>query len=127
MTQPITQPITQPPPAQQTEGVAARTLWRIALALVAISALLVVIAWLVVEPARPGVAHPAPSVLEHGLFAQARGGAAAEARAQLELARTAWVDRERHIARIPIERAIDAVVADPTLLVPTASDPAGAP
>jgi hypothetical protein len=94
-----------------TEDVRTGAIWLIAVATAAITAICVVIAWDLVAPAPPLRALPA-STLEHGLIEQTRWvdpGAR-------ELERTAWVDRAARTARIPIETAIDAVVADPSLI-----------
>lgn len=102
---------------QDPEGISARAIWIVAAGVVVISAALVVIAWLLVAPPPPraGVA-ASPSPLHRELFDRANEGAQVRAAGALELERTQWVDRKAGVIRIPIERAIDAVVADPDLI-----------
>lgn len=84
---------------------------------IAITAGLVVVAWLFVVPAAIPQRIPAhASALENVLFEHANGGAEAEASGVRELGIVQWVDRDKHIVRIPLERAIDAVVANPRLI-----------
>ncbi|TMQ12574.1 MAG: hypothetical protein E6J90_19370 [Deltaproteobacteria bacterium] len=103
---------------QEPEGLAARAIWGTAVGVVVISALLIVIAWWLVVPPGRGRAAAAPSPLEHGLIDQATGGADVRAAGEQRLGRYEWVDRAAGTVRIPIDRAIDAVVADPGLIGP---------
>ena len=108
---------THPALVQDAEGISTRAIWRIAAGVVAVSALLVAIAWLlVVPPAAPARAAGARSPLEHDLVDQASGGEDLRAAGEHRLERTEWVDRSTRVVRIPIDRAIDAVVADPKLI-----------
>src|SRR6476646_4708501 len=95
----------EPPLHQEAEGIRPRAIWGVGVGVVVVSAILIAIAWWLVAPAP--VLEPAAhaSTLEHGL-----------------IERATWVDRKAGIIRIPIERAIDAVVADPKLI--TARPPA---
>jgi hypothetical protein len=101
---------------QEPEGLPARTIWLVGAGVVAISALLVVIAWLFVVPPPPPAHRAAPSTLEHGLFDHATGGMALRAAGEQRLERYQWIDRRARVVRIPIDRAIDAVLADPRLI-----------
>lgn len=96
------------------EGVRTGAIWLIGLAVVAITAVCTVIAWLLVlAPEPPAYAAPR-SPLQDNLFETA--GDPRPARAARELERCEWIDRAAGTARIPIDTAIDAVVADPGLL-----------
>lgn len=113
--------MTEPAVPQQPEGLASGVIWLVGAGVVVITAALVVIAWLLVVPppqlVRPAVA---PSPLERALFDGSPGttGRGAELRAAgaRQLERYEWVDRTARVVRIPIERAIDAVAADPRLI-----------
>jgi hypothetical protein len=104
---------------QEAERAHARLIWLVGLAGLLVTTLLVAIAWLVVvpapEPARPPTA---PSPLERGLLDGATGGADARTARERRLERTEWIDRRAGTVRIPLERAIDAAVADPRLIGP---------
>ena len=104
------------PDAQAPEGISTRAIGLVAAGLVAISAGLVAIAWLLVVP--PPAARPAaaPSPLERGPIETAASGEQIRAAGAHRLERYEWVDRSAQIVRIPIDRAIDAVVADPRLI-----------
>lgn len=105
----------EPAVVQDAERVRVGTVWLIGGAVVALCAVLVAIAWwLVKPPAMPRAA--APSTLERGLFDQATGGIDARAAGAARLSRYEWVDRNARVVHIPIEQAIDAVVANPTLI-----------
>jgi hypothetical protein len=105
----------EPALAQEAERVRVGLVWLVGGATVALSALLVAIAWwLVAPPAMPRAA--APSTLERGLFEQATGGIDARAAGAARLTRYEWVDRNARVVHIPIDRAIDAVVANPNLI-----------
>jgi hypothetical protein len=108
---------------RQPEQLRTRIVALVGLCVIGVVIALVGVAWLFVEPAVPARYAPSqPSVLESGLFDQASGGEdnrAAEAH-RLELYQ--WVDQPAHIARIPIDRAIDAVVAEPSLIGSTARE-----
>jgi hypothetical protein len=83
---------------------------------IVLSALLVAIAWWLVVPPSSAEHAAQASPLEHGLIDRASGGADLRAAGEQELDRTQWVDRNAGVVRIPIDRAIDAVVADPRLI-----------
>jgi len=111
--------MTDPAAPQEPEGLAAGAIWLIGASVVAVTAALVVVAWLLVVPppqrVRPAAA---PSPLLRALFDRADHGSGAELRAAdaLPLTRYEWVDRRARVVRIPIDRAIDAVAADPRLI-----------
>ncbi len=77
----------------EPEALPVRTVVATALGLVAITALLAIVAWWLVVPSAPSRA-PAPSPIEHALF----------------------VARPAPGPRLPIARAIEAAVADPSLI-----------
>jgi hypothetical protein len=109
--------MTQTTFTQEPERLPARTIWLVGASVVALSAVLVGIAWLLVAP--PTVAErptPAPSSLEHELFDRATGGDDLRTAGARRLERYEWIDRGARVVRIPIDRAIDAVVADPSLI-----------
>ena len=92
---------------QEPENLRARVVAYVGVGLIALTTALVGISWWLVRPTPSYVTLP-PSTLEHGLFElrqPAPPGTAVE-----------WVDRAAGTARIPIESAIDAVVADPSLI-----------
>lgn len=95
----------------QPEDIRTGVIWLIALGVAAITAVCVVIAWHLIEPS-PAFSTLAPTTLEHGLIEETRW---VDVGAR-EIERTEWVDRAARIVRIPIEAAIDAVVADPGLI-----------
>jgi len=104
---------------QEPEHVRTGVIWLVGLGVLVISAALVVIAWWLVVPP-PAARHPVagPSPLEHEVFDRATGGDDARAAGDRRLERTEWIDRRAGVVRIPIDRAIDAVVADPRLIGP---------
>ncbi len=108
--------MTEPALDQDPEGISARAIGRVAAGVIAISAGLIAIAWLLVVP--PPAARPAaaPSPLERGPIETATTGEQIRAAGAQRLERTEWVDRSARIVRIPIDRAIDAAVADPRLI-----------
>jgi hypothetical protein len=108
--------MTEPALDQAPEGISTRAIGLVAAAVVAISAGLVAIAWLLVVP--PPAARPAaaPSPLERGPIGTATGGEQIRAAGARQLERYEWIDRRAQIVRIPIDRAIDAVIADPRLI-----------
>ncbi|MGH2900073.1 MAG: hypothetical protein ACRDMZ_15470 [Solirubrobacteraceae bacterium] len=108
--------ITEPTLQQEAEGIRPRAIWWVGIGIVAIGAVLVLIAWWLVAP--PASFEPAAraSTLEHGLIEHASGGADLHAAGAQALERTRWIDRKAGTVRIPIDRAIDAVVADPKLI-----------
>ena len=109
---------------QEPDRPRIRAIALVALGVVAITTALVVIAWLFVVPAPAAARRPAQDTsLEQGLIDRATGGADAIARGAARLDTYRWIDRARHLAQIPIERAIDAVVADPRLLGPREATP----
>ncbi|HEX3764883.1 MAG TPA: hypothetical protein VHW23_39575 [Kofleriaceae bacterium] len=101
---------------QDPEGISSRAIGVVAAAVVAISAGLVVIAWLLVVPVPATRPAAAPSPLERGEIDIATGGAQIRAAGAHELERAAWVDHGAGVVRIPIELAIEAVIADPRLI-----------
>jgi hypothetical protein len=112
---------------QAPEGISPRAIWLVAAGVVVLSAALVVVAWLLVVPP-PAAARPvaAPSPLEHGLIDEADGGAALRATGERALEQYRWIDRKARTVRIPIDRAIDAAVADPRLIGARSPGVAGA-
>jgi hypothetical protein len=104
------------PEGQDPEGISARAVWVVAAGVTAISAGLVAIAWLLVAPAPAARPAAAASTLERGPIETAASGEQIRAAGAQRLGRTEWVDRSAQIVRIPIDRAIDAVVADPRLI-----------
>ncbi len=114
----------EPALEQEVDRIAPRAIVAVGVGTVAITLALVGVAWLFVArpaPAARPAAHASP--LEHGLFDEATGGADARARGLQQLGSAAWIDRHTHRAHIPIDRAIDAVVADPSLLAPRGATP----
>jgi hypothetical protein len=104
---------------QETDALPIRTIMLVGAAVVVATLALVCVAWLFVTPPPASLRLPVVgSVLEHGLYEQATAGEDANAAGAQRLAGYRWVDRDRHLAHIPIERAIDAVAADPSLLAP---------
>lgn len=112
---------------QDPEGISAAAIWLVSAAVVVIGAALIAIAWLLVVPP-PSPARPvaAPSPLERGLVEHASGGGDLRAAGEQQLERYEWIDRRARVVRIPIDRAIDAVVADPRLIGPASRDTVGA-
>ena len=105
------------PLEQQPDQLRTRMISLAGVGLVAIIVALVVVAWILVVP--PSAAAHSPeheSPLEHGLYDQATGGDDARAAGAQRLERYEWIDRNARVVRIPIERAIDAVVANPALI-----------
>lgn len=108
--------MTLPTLPRDPEGLSSRTIWLVAAGTVLVALILTLAAWLLVVVPNGSPAAARPSTLRHDLFETASDGAEARARAARALEQTAWVDRGAGFARIPIEQAIDAVVADPTLI-----------
>jgi hypothetical protein len=109
--------MTTPELPQEPEGIAAGAIWLVGAGVIAICAALVGIAWLLV-PVPPVTRRPATaaSPLERTMIDRAAGGAALDAAAAARLEGSGWVDRRGRIARIPIELALEAVAADPSLI-----------
>ncbi len=101
---------------QEDERIRPRVIALVGLGVVTVTAVLVGVAWLFVVPSPPETQPNHASTLEHGLFDCTDGGADRDAGGVHRLDVYRWVDRPAHLARIPIDRAIDAVVADPRLL-----------
>jgi hypothetical protein len=108
--------IIEPALQQEAEGIRPRAIWWVGIGIVAIGAALVLIAWWLVAPPASFDPAPRPSMLERGLIDRASGGADLHTAGAQALERTQWVDRKAGTVRIPIDRAIDAVVADPRLI-----------
>jgi hypothetical protein len=106
----------EPALQQESEGIRPGAIWAVGLAVVAVTALLVGIAWWLTAPRPTGAYATAESPLKRDLLERATGGADVHAVAAQRLQRTEWVDRKAGLVRIPIDRAIDAVVADPKLI-----------
>jgi hypothetical protein len=106
----------EPATPQEPEGIRSATIWAVGIGLVAISAMLTLIAWWLVAapPASERAAKESP--LKRDQFEVANGGAEVHAAGEQRLRRTEWVDRKAGVVRIPIDRAIDAVAADPRLI-----------
>lgn len=92
----------------EPERVRTGVVGAVAVAAIAVCIAAVAVAWWLVAPPLDHRRARTPSPLEHGLFDRAPAPAAPP--------RSAWIDRANGVARIPIERAIDAVVADPSLI-----------
>ena len=108
--------MSEPTLPRDPEGLRARTIWLVAAATVAIALALTAIAWLLVVVPHGSPAASRPSSLRHDLIETARDGADARAAAGQSLERYDWVDRNSGIVHIPIDRAIEAVVANPSLI-----------
>jgi len=108
--------MTLPTLPRDPEGLRARTIWLVAAGTVALALALTLVAWLLVVVPHGSPAASQPSSLRHDLFETASDGADARARALQALEQTEWIDREAGVIRMPIEQAIDAVAADPTLI-----------
>jgi hypothetical protein len=77
------------------------------------------VSWVLVKPPVAPAVVPAPSTLLHGLFERANASGEATRATASPADRTdeyQWIDRSAGIVRIPIERAIDAVAANPSLI-----------
>jgi hypothetical protein len=105
----------EPEIQQEAEQIRSRMIWLVGVGGVVITALLVALAWALVVPP-PTYRAAAPSPLRREVFERAAAGAGAYAAGARQLERTEWVDREARIVRIPIDRAIEAVAADPRLI-----------
>ncbi len=106
---------------QEPDQVRTGMITRIAIGVVVITSALVAIAWWLVKappPARYELARPSP--LDNALFERAEVGQDSRIAGEQRLQQYRWVDRDAHLVQIPIERAIDAVVAEPSLIGPTA-------
>lgn len=120
--------MTEPALDQDPEGISPRAIWIVAAAVVAISAGLIAVAWLLVAPPPPPSRPPAArSPLERGLIERADGGDAIRAAGAARIERAEWIDRAAGVARIPIARAIDAVAADPRLIAAPPGSGSAAP
>ena len=106
----------EPPLQQEAEGIRSRVIWWTGLGVIVVSALLVMIAWWLVAPPTAINTAAQESPLKRDLFERANAGPDLHAAGAQALERTQWVDRKAGVIRIPIERAIDAVVADPKLI-----------
>lgn len=108
---------TEPPTlAREPEGLRARRIWIVGASTVAVTLALTGVAWLLVEVPTGSPAASRPSSLVHDLVERATGGADAKAAGERALEHYGWIDRGAGVVRIPIEQAIDAVVADPALI-----------
>jgi len=102
---------------QDPEAIRMRSVWLVMIATAVLSAVLIAIAWWLVEPARPPNHAPeGPSTLETDLFDDASAGRQLHELGEARIHRYDWVDREAGLVHIPIDRAIDAVVANPELI-----------
>jgi hypothetical protein len=108
--------VSEPTLPRDPEGLRSRTIWLVAAATVAVAVALTGIAWLLVVVPNGSPAASQPSSLRHDLLETARDGADSRAAAMRTLDRTEWIDRNASIVHIPIDQAIDAVVADPALI-----------
>ena len=108
--------MTTPTLPRDPEGLRSRTIWRVAAGTVALALALTLVAWLLVVVPNGSPAASRPSSLRHDLFETASDGADSRARVLQALEQTGWVDRDAGVIRMPIEQAIEAVVADPTLI-----------
>ncbi|HEY0481147.1 MAG TPA: hypothetical protein VGD37_26710 [Kofleriaceae bacterium] len=117
----------EPAISQEPERLRPGALWTIGVAIVVITAGLVAIAWwLVLPPSAAERAAAAPSPLERVLFDRANAGDDVRAAGERRLEGYDWIDRRAGVIRIPIDRAIDAVVADPRLIRGTRAAPGAA-
>jgi hypothetical protein len=106
-------------PVQESDRVPGRKLAAIGIAGVAIMLASIFVAWLLMrarssEPEQQASAAPPPAALgtvERGLFDETSRGLDERAAHRRELDGLGWVDRDAGIAHIPIDRAIDMVVA----------------
>ncbi len=102
---------------QEPDPLSTRAPVLVGLVAVALTAALVWVAWLCVTPAPRPLRPPSQgSTLEHGLFETAHGGEALQEAGARRLDIYRWVDRPARVVQLPIDRAIDAVVADPELI-----------
>ena len=108
--------MSEPTQPRDPEGLRSRTIWLVAAATVAIALVLTAVAWLLVVVPNGSPAASQPSSLRHDLLETARDGVDSHAAAMNGLEQTEWIDRNGGIVHLPIDRAIDAVVADPTLI-----------
>lgn len=97
----------------------SQRIWLVGIGFVVVTLLVVGVSWLRVVPSRTSRAS-APSPLEHGLIEAGHAPPGA-------LVDYVWIDRAAGIARIPIDRAIDAVVAQPTLIGQRGAQPEETP
>ncbi len=103
--------VSMPTSAREPEGLHARRIWLVGLGTVVVSLGAAAISWWLVIAPPAGRSAAAPSSLVDGLFEAAARGSAAGA-----LERTEWIDRDAGMVRIPIDEAIEAVVAEPSLI-----------
>ena len=106
---------------QEPEGIRPGAIWWVGIGVIVVSALLIVIAWWLVAP-QSASERAVASPLKHDLIEQTTAGEEVRAAGEQRLERYEWVDRRAGVVRIPIDRAIDAVLADPRLI--GASSPA---
>ncbi|CAN5620505.1 hypothetical protein BH11MYX1_BH11MYX1_27110 [soil metagenome] len=105
-----------PTAPRAAEGLRTRTIWFVGVAIVVVTLGATGIAWLFVRVPTVSPAAARPSSLEHGLVEPARGGTSSREAGARSLERYEWIDRGAGTVRIPIERAIEAAVADPSLI-----------
>lgn len=98
------------------EALRTRTIWFVGMAIVLFILGATGVSWLFVRVPTVSPAAARPSSLEHGLIEQARGGARSREAGARSLERSDWIDRGAGTVRIPIDRAIAAAVADPSLI-----------
>jgi len=97
-----------------------RTMLGVTAASIVITAVALVVAWVLLEAwgqepraVAPPVAPRTIGTLEQTLILDTERGIALRAEQQASLHRWAWVDRDAGVARIPIDEAIEALVAAP--------------
>jgi hypothetical protein len=118
----MTAPVAQPPHVEQEdENVPLRRVLVTLLATIGVAVAAGCVAWLLLrtyERDRAPLVVPGevPSGISHGLASVERRGQRLAAEADSVLATYGWVDRERGIVRIPIERAIAIVASRATPL-----------
>lgn len=108
--------MTQPTLPRDPEGLHTRSIWIVAAATLVVTLALVGVAWLLVRVPTGSPAAARPSSLRHDLVEHATGGADTRAAGRQTLEQYGWIDRGAGVVRIPIERAVDAVVDDPALI-----------
>ncbi|HVJ89881.1 MAG TPA: hypothetical protein VM580_08755 [Labilithrix sp.] len=105
---------------QAPDELASRRITMVTIASIVITALALVLAWVLLArwgqaPRRgtPPVAPRTIGILEQSLIGVTARGESLREEQAASLTRWGWVDRDAGIARIPIDNAIDALVASP--------------
>ena len=107
---------------QAPDRLADRKIAAVTAASIVVTAIALVVAWVLFEkwtPARQheaGTPPPAPrsiATLEQSLILHTERGIELRTQQQAALARWGWADRDAGVARIPVEKAIDLLAASP--------------